>query len=494
MEILAIITLSVLVYGKTINYSPIVDDVPWLNYLRKLPKLSWKEHKVAIIRQFFKHRLYGAGTFEVSRGLGDKPKAYNIPLDNAVRIGLFALSGVLMYLALGKNTVAFWAAILFILNPINNQVSLWKNGRRFIVNINLVLGMMCLGGWGIALYFLTPLLQISAIFSPILMVGQSPWFLLAIPIVLAIGWREIQIKIKERLLLIGDEDRLKFTPKRLIIIVKYFGHYFFRMPIPGRCLMIYPTLHYWGRTEEGNKDAYSFNFDFFKGVAGLLISVGLIYILPSDLKPLSIFMLVATLQWSAVLPFVQDLADRYVSLPNVFMMFFVSYFINTYAGAYALPILVGIAVYYACNLFIVMRQYVDYPSHWFYHRYFSPAIPSPRTYEISFLMKKNDYTRAWTLIQEGLAHTPNDYMLLRHASICHQRIGDIVMAKKFAEEASRNYYLYQKASQEPQLKEFIQKMDDLLTGKAAVVDINRPLSRQERRAKERDEAKRERKK
>lgn len=472
MEIIAIVLLNLGLYWRTLKYEGVVDDLTWY---RKIQKLRLLSNDIPGWIEYLRRRLYGAGTFGLS-----------FEKDHAFAIFLNCVTATLIYLAFGQNNISFWAAILYTCNPINNQTTIWMNGRRFTINIIFVLLMMMAGPFGALLYIPTHLFQVTALFAPLLFIHKYPWMILALPLVIYLGYDKTMKKIKSRLAGIPhDKDRTVFTWKRLIVITKYYGHYIFKMPIPGKCLMTYPMLHFWGRTEAGNKDAYAFNMDFYKGAAALLVSVAGLFFFKGDMFWMWAFMCVSMMQWCAILPFVQDLADRYASLPNVFMMFFVSYLLNTYAGAFALPILTGLAVYYAVHLHIVMPMYKDFPTYWFYHRFHSPAVPSPRIFEIKDLIKVGQFDKAWVLSREGLMYTPNDFGLLQCAAQCNGAVGNLPYAKEFAEKALENCYLGQRPFQEPALKEYIERLDKGMRG----VSAEQPQSRQQRRAEERKEMK-----
>lgn len=470
--ILTIIAFNLIVYFRTLRNTIILDDLPWLahrqkNDLRTNLKNSgcptWKAVYYDLL-----DRLYGAGTF----GL-------NIEIEHLFRIFLNCLTSVLIYIAFGNNNISFWAAMLWIANPLNNQLTMWLNGRRFIINVILVLLIIIYPLAGLILYPLTLALQVSAVFVPVLFIDKYPWLLLGIPIVLAFGFKKLMTRLITRFERVHDSDRKIFTWKRIYIIVKDYGHFFFKMIIPRTCVFIYPMRYYWGITEKGNKEAYSFNYDFYKGIIALCLSILGIYLLPNIYKPMAVFAVLATLQWCAIIPAIQDLADRYASLPNVFMMFFLSYLINTHTGQYALPILTGFIVYYTALLYDAMKPYRGMEAYWEHARYHFPELPAPLKYEIGHYLR-TDVNKAWMLAKDGLRYNPTEYTLLQQAAVCHKIIGNLEVAKEFAEMAAKNYYIGQKHIEEPKIQAFINNL-----GKTEIqVSVND--SRQVRRAKERE--------
>lgn len=464
-HVLFLIAFTLIVHFKNLRNSIILDDIPWFEK-RKKNGLVKVTDLTSLINRIHSH-LYGGATF----GL-------NITLEHAFTLALNSLTACLIYVALGSNTVSFWASLLWIANPINNQLTMWLNGRRYLINVILVMLMMILP-FGILLYPLTGLFQVTAFFSPILLGG---WSLLAIPLLLTVCYKELREKVQTRFSLLHDDDRRKFTAKRLIIVVKDYGHYFFKMLMPGICAFTYPMHHYWGITEKGNKDAYSFNQDFARGIIALLLSVSALFIFKGSMACFWAFLCLSTLQWCAIIPVTQDLADRYASLPNVFMMFFVSYLVNTYCGVYALPILASLITYYICMLIEARKPYKGMIEYWEHARYHFPQIPAPRKYEIDHYMR-TDVNKAWVLCKDGLQNNNNEFVYLKQAAVCFKIIGDFPTAKVFAEEAMKNYYVGQQIIFEPQLKMFI----DSLKPPSGTI-IGKP-SRQVKRAEERKKSK-----
>lgn len=471
MEILIIIALNLLLYSRTYKFLLVADDMAW--YLKnKKGWLKWSEIKnIHHLRMFLFDRFYGGHTF-----------GPNVKFDHIFTTFLHTLICVLIYLAFGHNQVSFWAAILYSCNPLNNQTSIWLNGRRYAMNIIFVLGIVLASqlphGYVYAglLYFLTIFFQVTAVFAPVLLLYKWPLLGLLIPAIIAFKWKYLKDKLQDRFNRIKDDDRIKFTPKRGILIVKVYGHYFFKMFFPGLCAMTYPKLYWWGQTKEGNKDAYSFNWDFFIGCICLVLSIVGFSLLNGEAKFYWLFMCLSLIQWCHIIPVVQDLADRYANVPNVFAMFFLSYFVHQYAGQYAIPILVAFAAYYIPYLFTIMQMYRSEAYRWEYQRYFFPALPAPLKFECEHLIHdKQDYIRAWVLIQQCLRYGTKDFILFYQAAKCHLAVGRPDEAYALAMEAAKNYNIGHEDRQSKMVSDFL-------------AHIPKP-SRQVRRAQEREKEK-----
>lgn len=428
--ILIIIAFNYVVYYPTIWFGLVMDDCQWWDQRRKdglTPIL--KINSYGMFRHILDQRLYSGTTFGT-----------NTKVEHAFTLALHTCICVLLYVVFGMSWTSFGAAMLYACNPINNQTAIWLNGRRYAINIILVLLMMLCPLISPVLYIFTGLLQVTAIFSPIALMNKSPWFLLLIPLFLVLGWKQIMGKVAGRSEIMAQGDLKTFKPTRLIMIVKTFGFFFFKMLIPGVCAMQYPTRFYWGLTAKGNKDAYAINLDFWQGVAALVINVGIIALVPLHARFYAIFMGLAILQWSAVLPVTQILSDRYCSLPNVFMMFFVAYFAHL-AGPFYIPILVLLVVYYLVCLFVVMPMYKDLMAYYNYHVQYFPAIPWPRDLLISDLLGEGKIEGAQAYAFDGLKHNQNEYSLLMWGAIFSFMRHDFKNAEVFLDQAEKNMQL-----------------------------------------------------
>lgn len=422
MEYLAIIALVYVAYRRTVDFGLIVDD--------HRHALMVKEglFKGFNLFETIRRRLYGVGTLAINGNINTKH-------EHALSIAIHALICVLIYKSFGSSQVSFLASLLYAINPANNQTSIWLNGRRYAINTVLVLLMLWAGPVGLVLYPLTAFLQVSAFFAPIM---YGPLSIIALGVFWLISGKDIQEKVKMRKDMIFNSDHRDFAPKKLIVITKIYGLYCLRMVLPGRTMMIYPNLFYWGMTSEGNKDAYALNKDFAVGVISVVLTVlGGIMLAPTKLFWPYVFMVLATAQNCGIITVTQQLADRYISLPNAFMMFFVSYFLNTYLQAFAIPVITLLLGYYWANLKISMLMYPNLNAFWDYHLFFNPANPKCREFKATALLKRNDPLGAWEVIKEGLKYNPTDFKMNLLAASCMKVMDDkkaVLMYLKLAKQ------------------------------------------------------------
>lgn len=417
MPIVVIILTCILLYWRTLKFDLVVDDIRHRGHLKTKPK-HWF------------YGFYGTGTL-----------GFNTWRDHALAIALHAVICVLMYIALGPvagDSVAFWAAMLYACNPANNQTSIWLNGRRYAVIIILTLLMLVFKPWGLALYFITPFYHVTAILAPILL---GPAYSLAVLAALAVGWRFFWKRYQGRMKEVLSDDFRFFRPKRLIVCVKIYGFYCNKMIFPGITRMINPHFFGWGLTDKGNKRAYSFNWMFWRGIAYLAASIAGGFFFKGDLLYMWAFMCLSTLQWSGFFSGLQEVADRYISLPNVFMMFFVSYFVHVYLGFYWLAVILPLMAYYISRLSITMLMYRNILLFYDYHMFFNMDDIPCRFFKAQYLLKTGDPLGAWELIKQGLERHPDDHRMLAMAAKCCQVLRDPTMALKYIVDAEQNMYL-----------------------------------------------------
>jgi len=429
MEILIIIALIFLVYAKTINFQLVVDDIrrskEVIEGILDDKTISWPE----IIRR----RLYGIGT------LARKGKI-NLKHEHFLTVCIHSLICVLIYKAFGSNEISLWASILYALNPANNQTSIWLNGRRYAINCTLVLGILTIGPIGLILYPLACLLQVNAIFAPILF---GWWGVLAFPIFYLVAGPQTIERVKERFSSgrIDSPDLTTITLKKLIPAIKTYGLYCLKMILPERTMMCYSHLFYWGMTAEGNKDAYAIDKKFLGGVIAIALTIASgVYFWGKPQFFMLLFMFASIFQWCGLISVTQMFTDRYISLANTFMMYFVAYFAYQFLGANAISVLTALCAYYYANLQVTMTMYKNLESFWNYHLYFNPSDPKCPEFKASTLLKQGDPIGAWGVVKEALRHNPNDYKLNLLAANCMECFQDHKSVLLYMNIAKKNCY------------------------------------------------------
>lgn len=404
IEILIIVLTNAFIFLPNLRCGLIVDDV----------KHSLDVQGGILVGTSFldsvRRRLYGVGTLSVGGNI-------NLKREYLFGVILNITVGLLIYFAFRRvsgDEIALFSSLLYSANPINNQTSIWLNGRRYVVNIILVLLMMIVGPIGLFFWLLTPAFQVNALFAPVLLGGYY-WAL--IPLAFLVG-RPMIDKFKTRSTLQPYHERNTTHPRRLIVMIKSFGWYIRKMLWPGRCLFVYRFLHYWGMTSTGNKSAYSLDLSFWWGVL-CVVGFGVVgVLLPLYLLPLWVFLFLSVAQWCNVVTITQTLADRYASLANVFMMFFLVFFIWETCGIYWWMVIGALLGVYASGLYRVREQYIDVEHMYNYQIYYDKEGVSARSFMASDLIKIGDTLSAWEVVKQGIRYNPTDFKMLYQGALC----------------------------------------------------------------------------
>ena len=449
----AVLIISAIIwifYSRTINYLLVVDDMTMYQEMKKgkkcILKDEWKRANFQGILSWVKFHLYGFGGFGVDF-TNEKTQYNSIRKDHVITIIFYNVICVLMYYALGHNNIAFWATLLYAINPINHQTSVWSNGRRYAVCVILVLAMMLLPKpWGLIPWMFTSIFQVTAVFAPILL-GYK--YALILPLFLAFGWQyhgEYKMRLKTQM----ADEILHYSWKRIIVSVKLYGFYFIRSIWPGRVMMVYPHLYAWGLTPQGTKEAHKINAKFFRGVIALGLTVAGLICLHGQERLYLLFIFLATVQWCGFLGVNQHSCDRYITIPSVFTMYLVCYLAFNHLGIYALPTILFLAGLYISELNTILPMYKNIVSFHEYHNHHYPSNIISRVSMIHGCMGEKAPLGAWYQASEGLKYHPFDTRLnLLACEIClcfadKQKAQEhLNLAKMYVYEGQASFYANQ---------------------------------------------------
>lgn len=331
--IIFIITLTL--YFRTLRYGYVLDDINWIKTMRR-------KHDMGSRLAFIKYLPYGCGAFK------------NPQLDHLVTIILTAILGCCINLAFGS----FWAAVLYIVHPMNNQLNIWMNGRRY--QVSLILGLLAFAFpvVGALLFPLAvwvhpiaiPLYVAAWVLEPSLLLFT---WLVAIPF----AYPKLKNWVKSRHINSPEPERWTFKPKKLIMAVKNLKDYWVGTLWSPFFIMYHNKR--WGVTEipEQAADAYALNKEFYISVLTLALTHGIVYLL--DPTALVWFLLadISIIAWlGAVYNPLQYWAQRYAALFNIFALIGI---VQVLGGSYALAAI----VWQAATTYHNMGMYRDLNSY-----------------------------------------------------------------------------------------------------------------------------------
>jgi hypothetical protein len=354
--------------------------------------------------------MYGCGFFR------------NAKQEHLFTIILHGINCSLIY----KITGSLLAALLYLFNPINNQTTLWLNGRRYAFSVLAVL--LAWAFWPIAPFMAVfcGWLHVTGIMFPLLFLWTPFWW--AVPFAGTVAWffgfKKIRDHIKYRASAFNHgSEYQKITWKKLIIYVKTIGFQFLNCVFPNKPAMYHNFMYYYSQTEEGNKEAYSFNFDFWKGVAVLGF-------LAYDHSFWSFWFVLFISQWCGIFTVTMLASDRYCSLPNVGAMMLLATYIGKIPAPYNTAVAAGFLVFYAVKyqpLFFAYRNVLNFHQ---YHLNIYPDGVNSRFFLSKIHIAMKDPYQAFGVIRQGMRYRPYDFKLLLGFIECLFILGKVKSALK----------------------------------------------------------------
>jgi hypothetical protein len=413
-KIMIIIVLNLIVYFRGIYNGWIVDD-------QLVPQSKGKN----FIHTFFLqlHAL-----------------AYsNSQFEHLQRIVIHAAVATLIFIAFGCSHVSFVAALLYSVNPSNNQGILWLNGVGYSMSTLCVLLMVAAPIFAFIPYMYTMAWHLTAFAAPLLFIFLPYKFTIAyifIYILFAwmLDWEIPLFKAQKNATLrhrwnIPIEKMKKLYIQKIPFIMKCYTYYFFCGLIPYR-LGLYHTFGYsFGLSEKDTNKWQSLSPLFWFSIIHITSVIFIIVLFWGTSLSLGLFWFSLFIaQWCNVVMMQQPIAERYLYLPNVGLMLSLSWvlFLTPYPyeiasfiiGAYLVKLLQIIPSYKT------QKDYVEYSiinfpdQHALYN--WRGLIARTKGHVFSALS-------AWTM---GLRFRDDDYKL-------NFNVANILMGLGFLKEADK---------------------------------------------------------
>jgi hypothetical protein len=337
LKIAMLIATVLVMYYRTINYGYIIDDVESAQRGNERPP----KNKWAMFWEHFKGYKYT-----------------NSKLAHSMTLAVHLAVVLLIYTAFGSNNISFLTALLFAINPVNNQVSIWLSGRPYgIAAILLLLGLTLLPLMPFC-YALSMLFSINGIMLPVLFTKAQPTVFSLLLIVGAFIVRNRVKGVVKYRVSICTEDMVNRNPKRIIVVFKTIGYYFRHCLFPIRIGMFHAFLHTYGMTKKETESWHNFDKYFFLGVGLVLISIyGFIF----HHSPVTIglfWFVLMTIQWSNMMVLNHPISERYIYLSNIGLMYALA---NLIIGT---PLMWVFLTAYTIRLFYFIPAYKDMVSFW----------------------------------------------------------------------------------------------------------------------------------
>lgn len=343
--LLAIIATSLLMFHRTLKYGYVMDDTDAVG-----------RHNQRVSEKKYVNNLW--------RDLWDEARGnyyMNSKREHAISLSLHTLNCCLIYLLFGHSNVALLAALLFCINPANNEGAVWLSAKSYSLTTTIVLVGLLVPFVFPFLYPLTYFWSANAILSPIIFVLKDIRFLpllLLLPIYAYILRGRVVPVVKERYN-ICPEHMKKIDHKKLIIALKTYGYYIRFAIFPMRIGLCHSYLSTFGMSVPETVKWYKLDRYFWLGVL-VVLAHPILLISGANIFGLLWFDLFIA-QWLNILTVNHLISARYLYLANVGLMLFFAQFIM---GTFGFPLALVVLTFYATRLWLHLPAYYDYIAFW----------------------------------------------------------------------------------------------------------------------------------
>ena len=345
-----IVVVNLALYLKTLRFKFVSDDFScWKN--PPVAKNPWHKLWLQISGQM---KIYAKS---VRFAVANKKLYMAIvrceEIEHLLALFLHIAICISIYFAFGASWVSFIAAMLYSVNPVNNQGTIWPSGRGYVFPILGVLLAMALP-LASPLFLFCGTWYTAGFLAPLALIGSTKWYILAsMPIIWYLHSRKFTKAVKNKQAMENfDEDKI-VHPKKLILGVKSFGFYLFLCIIPFRITFYHNFL----QSSAGSMKHKNYTLCRYFWLGLTAIATWVYFAMTAPWNPL----LWATLAFFITIgPFCnivranQEIAERFAALPNVFLMYALAQVIAIYPAIFA-----AFLAFYATRTFYTLTMYKD---------------------------------------------------------------------------------------------------------------------------------------
>jgi hypothetical protein len=297
---LIIIVTNVFLYWRTLGYTWVIDDVPWV------------AAKDAIVP-----KLWPRWWETLTVGILPDSRYYNSREAHILTLSLHTCVCVMIYLVFGD----IIPALLFSTHPANNQCSIWVSGRGYTISALLVLiGFKIPILFPILWYISYSRFAASTILAPVIFAIMYPqWgfagFLILIPLI------KQRKQIYSRRVNAGYSSLMtQVSGVKIIYVIKTFGFYCKMLVFPMVLALFHNLLFGAGLHPKYDERNRKLNRDFWDGIISIGI-MGILYILLPGLRFAIAAFVFAIAIWLNIITIQPQLvAERYTYFANIFFM------------------------------------------------------------------------------------------------------------------------------------------------------------------------------
>ncbi len=416
-----ILVVNLIVYYKTLFYGWVGDDVERANR---------KQEFNNIIHRWWLQFI--------------SMKHINSMNAHAINIVVHAICCCMIYLALGRSNISFLAAMLFTLNPVNMQGSVWISGRNYVTASIFTLGMFLFPPLTWAFYMTSSYFAVSGWFAPLCFLGTKWWYMVGI---IPIAWvltNSNKVTIHKKLwetagLKTTNTEMRAMKPKKLIVFLKTHLYYFVLAIFPFNLGIEHDYLRGFGTNATDNKIGYKLDKLFYIGLTlAIFMAISAIRGIVWGWQPWAwgiFWFSINIAMWCNFITIQQQIAERYLYLANIGIMYALASIIIGY------PIVItAFLVGYLIRLWYVMDMYLN--DYWAVEY----SIMESKKMHYVWLMRgvkkwvARDHQGALYDFNEAYQHKPYDLKVLYNLAATCFVLGDVVKARDYLAKARANVY------------------------------------------------------
>jgi len=385
VKLLIIFISTLFFYRRTVYYGYIIDDIQVCT--------QDNERKPSKLRNFW---------LQVKGGCYFQPR-----VEHTITLMFHVINSCLIYLAFGRTDVAFLGAMLFGLNPVNNQASVWLSGKVYSIATTFVLLGVWLKPLFPVLYFTGYFFSLNVVLVPLLFIWLKPWFYAPFTILLILWFRKRVVYEPKRRYEQSTDHMTEVSLRKLMISLKTYAYYFRIGIFPTRIGMCHTYLHVFGLSKKESERWYKPDRYFWLGIALVgFILTGLF--MRWDIFGLIWFTLLIA-QWCNFMVLNHPICERYIYLANVgLMLMLAKVLLMIPFGSY---FAVALLVYYATRLWGFLPTYKNNKEYFKSNSENFPEIAVPYNQYGLELIRFGKAETALDVFLEGLQYRPNDFRI-----------------------------------------------------------------------------------
>jgi len=333
----------------------------------------------------------------------------------------------------GATNVAFLAAMLFSINPVNNQASVWLSGKVYGIGATMVLLGLLFRPLFPIFYFVAYYFSLNSILTPLLFAFLSPHLFVLLPILLTLVFKKRIVQEPKRRYKEGSPLMREMSWRKLIIWVKSVGYYFRLCLFPFKLGMCHKYLHEYGLTHQETEKWYGLDKYFWLGL-GVIITLPVGLFMGWDIFGLFWFVLLIA-QWCNLLILNHPICERYAYLANIGLMYMLAQVL--FKIPYGMYIAVMVYTFYVTKLWFFLPAYKTNYAYFRSNKQEFNDVAIAYNQEGLEAIRFGQPNSALDIFMQGLFYRPYDFRLNYNSANLMIGMGKFGEAKFFINRAEQ---------------------------------------------------------